>query len=107
MTAIETRIRDAVVNSGLNQSELARRTGATRTATRRWQKTGQISVNYLPKLCQALDVDINDLIFGNDDFKPTDTHPLKPLQTKVIAATRNIPDEQYYKLEEVLKLLTE
>ena len=106
MTAIETRIRDAVVNSGLNQSELARRTGATRTATRRWQKTGQISVNYLPKLCQALNVDINTLIFGDDD-ETTDPTPLKPLQIQVIAATRNISNEHYYKLETVLELLKE
>lgn len=107
MTPLEKRIHLSIMESGLSQSEIARRTGAARSAVIKWQKSGQISTHYLQKLCIALNLNINELMFGNDKEQPTPPTPLKPLQIQVIAATRNISNEHYYKLETVLELLKE
>jgi SOS-response transcriptional repressor LexA len=50
-----TRIRGAILSSGLKQNEMARRAGVTPQAVARWIKTGQISRTHLAVLAHETD----------------------------------------------------
>ena len=96
---LKKRLKSLIKSSPLSQSEIARRIGVTRGSVGHWLTNGHISRENLFALCKVLNVDITEVI---DDGSYLD---LKPLQVKVIQLTRDLPEEKYYKLEEVLKIL--
>lgn len=100
MSPIEKRISDIVKNSDLSHSEIARRTGISRSAVGRWEKDGKISVDNLPKLCSVLGVDIQYVIFGGSL-----SEEILPLQLKILNAIFTVTDID--KLKRVFKLLTD
>ncbi|WP_419208197.1 helix-turn-helix domain-containing protein (plasmid) [Photobacterium leiognathi subsp. mandapamensis] len=67
MTSIELRVAEAVKNSHLTYSEIARQTGAESSAVSKWAKTGKISVNYLAKLCLVLEIDPRYFLYNNHE----------------------------------------
>lgn len=48
------RVRDARVQLGLTQKTLAERAGVTYATLRRFERTGEISLKYLLRICNAL-----------------------------------------------------
>lgn len=88
-------------DTSLSKSEIARQCGVTRGSVQHWGRTGKISKENLRKLCIALSCDLTDFFYI--DKKITN---LKPLQEKAINLVKNLPDEHYYKLEEVIMILT-
>ncbi|EGQ7795908.1 helix-turn-helix transcriptional regulator [Vibrio parahaemolyticus] len=64
-----------LANSGLSDSEIARRIGVNRVSVGKWRKTGKISKENLSKLCQELGVSEQDFFSNN----PTSDLPQKKL----------------------------
>lgn len=100
MSPIEKRISDIVKNSDLSHSEIARRTGTSRSAVGRWEKDGKISVENLPKICSVLGIDTQYVLFGCSS-----SEGLLPLQLKILNAVFTVTD--ITKLKRAFKLLTE
>ncbi|WP_390240628.1 hypothetical protein [Vibrio sp. R78045] len=64
MTPLELRISEAVTSSTLTYAEIARQANVERTAVGKWAKTGKITINNFVKLCQVVDIDPMDILFG-------------------------------------------
>jgi transcriptional regulator with XRE-family HTH domain len=107
MTSIELRVSEAVKNSHLTYSEIARQTGAESSAVSKWAKTGKISVIYLAKLCTALSINPSLILYGEVIEDSFDDHnrELFSLQRKAIYKIRHLKKEHYYKLEDLINNL--
>ncbi|CAH1525864.1 conserved hypothetical protein [Vibrio owensii] len=66
MTPLELRISEAVSSSKLTHTEIAKRSNVDRTAVGKWARTGKITVNNFVKLCQAIEVDPLEILFGRE-----------------------------------------
>ncbi|CAK1769515.1 HTH cro/C1-type domain-containing protein [Vibrio crassostreae] len=97
---IETKIIDLLEKTSISKSEIARLCGVTRGSVQHWARSGNVSKNNLVKLCEVLDQDIKTLF----DTSIT-TKTLRPFQEKAINIIKNLPDAEYYKLEEVISIL--
>lgn len=82
--AIAARVRAARLNADLTQAGLAARSGVTLASLRRFETTGQIALESLVRLAQALarDADIEAL------FAPPPLASLDELVTPAIARKR-------------------
>ncbi|MEZ8260106.1 MULTISPECIES: helix-turn-helix transcriptional regulator [Vibrio] len=98
-SALRNRLKLLIKSSSLSQSEIARRIGVTRGSVGHWLTNGNISRENLFALCKVLNVDISQVI-DEDSYLN-----LEPLKVKVIQLTKDLPKEEYYKLEEVIKIL--
>lgn len=97
---IESKIIDLLKETSLSKSEIARFCGVTRGSVQYWARSGKVSKNNLVKLCTILNQDVNSIL----DIEGT-TNSLRPLQEKAIKLIRYLPNSDYYKLEEVVKIL--
>ena len=68
MTPTEKRISNAIKNSGLSNTELAKKVNVERTSISKWIKTGRISVENLASLCLVLNIDPKYFMFENSDI---------------------------------------
>jgi len=68
---IGSRIRDARLDRGLTQDQLAARVGVSRSAVAQWEtgRTGQVTGN-LSRIARALEVNVEYLIYGEDKRIP-------------------------------------
>ncbi len=98
--SIEDKVIALLRNTSLSKSEIARQCGVTRGSVQYWGRTGKISKDNLRKLCDVLDCDLANFFYADEQMMY-----LKPLQEKAIFLIKNLPDEHYYKLEDVIRFL--
>ncbi|WP_299144483.1 hypothetical protein [uncultured Vibrio sp.] len=97
---IEARVIDLLKNTHLSKNKIALLCGVTRGGVQNWARSGKISKSNLVKLCEVLDQDIKTFFDTGVTVKT-----LRPYQEKAIDIIKNLPDAEYYKLEEVIQIL--
>lgn len=70
---IGTRIREARLDRGLTQDQLAAEVGVSRSAVAQWEtgRTGQVTGN-LSRIAMALEVNVEHLIYGANKRAPSE-----------------------------------
>ena len=98
--SIESKVIDLLGETSVSKSEIARLCDVTRASVQYWARTGKVSKDNLVKLCNILNQDINSFLDVQVQLKT-----LRPLQEKAIKIIKDLPDSEYYKLEDVIKIL--
>lgn len=64
MEPLDLRISELIKNSDLSYGEIARQCSVDRAAVSRWGKTGKMTTENFAKLCIILNLDANEVLFG-------------------------------------------
>jgi phage repressor protein C with HTH and peptisase S24 domain len=95
MKTIHSRIKQARINSGLTQAQLAERLGVSPQSVQQWESSTAPRRNRLVVLCSVLGVDPDWVLFGRERHSSDADHNLMQKENNISVAKPTLADTSF------------